>query len=256
MSAPEWMARYGAASGAPIVFLHGFMGSARSVEPLLPHLAGHAPACVVAPHLPGHHPQAPVSPTFEGNVDWLVQRLRAAGLGLVHLVGYSLGARTALGLALTAPDLVGRLTLIGVHPGLALADARAERRRLDAERAARLRRDGLPAFVAHWESLPLFASQSAAQVEAQREIRLAHEVEGLAASLEHLGLGSMPELGSRCGELGMPVRLVAGALDRPFVAVAGELAARTRGLELEVVSGAGHNVVLEAPERLARLLTD
>lgn len=256
MSAPEWMAEYGATSGAPIVFLHGFMGSARSVEPLLPHLSGRAPVRVFAPHLPGHHPQAPVSPTFEANVDWLVQRLRTACLGPVHLVGYSLGARTALGMALTAPTLVGRLTLIGVHPGLATPEARAERRQLDAERAARLRRDGVPAFVAHWESLSLFATQSAAQVQSQRGIRLAHDREGLAASLEQMGLGSMPDLGARSAELGMPVMLVVGALDVRFVAVAGELVARTPGLELHAVAGAGHNLVLEAPERLAPLLVD
>lgn len=233
--------------GHSVVFLHGFMGSARSVEPLLPHLSGR----VLAPHLPGHHPHAPVSPTFEANVDWLARSLRAAGLSGVHLVGYSLGARTALGLALADPALVARLTLIGVHPGLADAAERAERARVDRARAARLRRDGLAAFVAEWESLPLFATQSAAQIEAQRSIRLGHEVEGLARSLERMGLGAMPDFGARWDELGMPVALVAGARDERFVAIGRRLA----GSGLHEIPGVGHNVVLEAPAALAAIIT-
>jgi 2-succinyl-6-hydroxy-2,4-cyclohexadiene-1-carboxylate synthase len=157
--------------------------------------------------------------------------------------------------ALEAPDLIERLTLIGVHPGLASEVERAERARLDAERAARLRRHGLEEFVLEWEVLPLFATQTAAQRAAQRASRLGHEVEGLCASLRYMGLGAMPDYGARCGSLAMPTSLVVGARDERFAELAGGLCARWPELRLELIPDVGHNAVIEAPAAVARVIS-
>ena len=105
----------------------------------------------------------------------------------------------ALGLLVEHPHRFDAAVLIGVHPGLRGEKARRERRGLDAERARRLRTEGLRAFVDAWESLPLFESQREVSEEAirtQRAIRLDHDGEGLAHAMEVLGLAEMPDYGA------------------------------------------------------------
>lgn len=244
------------AGAPPLVLLHGFTGSPRSWEAVVRALPGvHA---VAAPALPGHHPAAPVSPGFEANVDWLAGVLEEAGLTGCHLAGYSLGARTALGLALRHAHIPARLTLIGVHPGLETPADRA--RRVDSDRTwiERLRSRGIQAFVDAWARLPLFASQERLPAETrarQQRIRLGHDAEGLARSLEHMGLGAMPDYDAHLGELAMPVTLVAGALDCKFTDLARAAASRLPGARVALIAGSGHNLPLEVPDELAAILS-
>lgn len=242
---------------SPLVLLHGFTGAPPSWERVVATLS--TPRAAAALALPGHHPAAPVAAGFDANVDWVADQLTRARLDGCHLVGYSLGARTALGLALRHPRIPARLTLIGVHPGL---DAAAERaRRVDSDRGwiELLRTRGMRAFVDAWERIPLFATQEQqAPVAArarQRNIRLGHDPEGLARSLEHMGLGVMPHYGAHLADLAMPVTLVAGARDSKFAALAHTAAAHMARARVELVPGCGHNLLLEAPAAVAGLVS-
>ena len=53
----------------------------------------------------------------------------------------------------------------------------------------------------------------------------------------------------------MPVTMIIGERDAKFRAIAGEMAAGIPRAQLVVVPGAGHAVHLEAPERVAEILT-
>lgn len=259
IDAVHWFRRAG--QGLPLVFLHGFTGAPASWQAVIDALPETARAAAVA--LPGHHPRVPVLPGFEANVDQLASALDAAGLRACHLVGYSLGARTALGLALSHPRLLARLSLVGVHPGLESAPERQQR--IDKDRAwiDLLRDRGLDAFLDAWERQPIFASQESlpAQLRGrQRRIRASHDPEALARSLEHMGLGAMPAYGPRLAELPVPVTWIAGARDHKFATLARaaveQLAHAGRPATLALVPDSGHNVPLERPIELAALLSD
>ena len=144
-----------------IVFLHGYTGSAASwdvvrarLSPSTPSrceaLLGHAPELVLDGSARGH--------SFAGEVERLAERLRSDGP--VHLVGYSLGARLALAIAVAHPDRVGRLTLLSVHPGLRSPVERTARTVEDEGWARLLEEQGLPGFLAAWDARPLFASRA------------------------------------------------------------------------------------------------
>jgi 2-succinyl-6-hydroxy-2,4-cyclohexadiene-1-carboxylate synthase len=250
--------------GRPLVLLHGFTGAPASWQPLVDILqARPALRTAVAVALPGHHPGSPVVPGFEANLDAMARALEAAGLAGCDLVGYSLGGRAALGLALRHPHLAATLTVIGAHPGL--DDAGERRRRIEQDRAwiALLRERPLAAFLAAWEQQPLFATQQRLDpgtLAQQQRIRAGHDPEALARSLEHMGLGAMPAYGPHLGELAVPVTWIAGALDEKFAGVARaaaeQLARAGRDVRLALVPGSGHNVPLEQPAGLAALLPD
>lgn len=239
--------------GPTLLLLHGFAQGPQSFLPLLDALADHGEAR--APPLPGHGGTPAPDGTFEAAARALGELAPRGGV----ILGYSLGARLGLTAGLLArPGHATAVVALSGHLGLLDPAERAARAAEDEARAAALERVGLAAFLDEWEALPLFATQArlpAALLRAQRELRASHDPAGLAAAFRRLGLAHMPDLRAALRETTTPVRLVTGALDPRFTALAGA-AARPPAVLHDVVADAGHNLLLEAPAALARLLKE
>jgi len=239
------------AGGPPLVLLHGFLGSPASWDATLAAIAHHGSAW--CPWLPGHGPAAPEPASFDAAAQEIADSLPEGAI----LAGYSLGARLALAATLRRPGRARATLLIGGHVGLADPAERVARAALDAERAAALREGDLAAFVSAWEALPLFESQRAlpaAQRARQRAARLAHDPRALAWSFDVAGLAQMPDLRAAVASARQPLCFLTGALDLRFGALAASLV-RVPWVTHEVVRGAGHNLLLEAPHAVAARLT-
>jgi 2-succinyl-6-hydroxy-2,4-cyclohexadiene-1-carboxylate synthase len=176
----------------------------------------------------------------------------------VHLVGYSLGGRLALGAAVAEDESttgrVASLTLLAASPGIVDTAERAERRRIDAERAGRLERDGLPAFLRRWYRMPIFApAVDLVGLDLMVARRSRGQAHALAAALRGAGAGMMPDLRPRLPGLAVPVLAIAGDHDAKYVNLERDVAALAPAGEFAVVRGAGHALLVEAPERCAAL---
>ncbi len=233
-------------SGPRVVLVHGFTQTLASWQPLAGRLRPRWQ--VVRVDLPGHGGSGVVRADLPGAAGLLGG---AAGPGAY--LGYSLGGRVCLRLALDRPDLVRALVLVGASPGIAGAGERAERRAADEVLARELERDGVAAFLDRWLAGPLFATLPAER--AGRAERLGNSAAGLAAALRLLGTGTQEPLWARLPELAVPVLLVAGELDGKFAALA-ERMATTIGPRARValVPRAGHAAHLEQPERFGDLV--
>ena len=250
-----------AGEGPPVLLLHGFTGTAQS-------WAGHIPAWspeyrVIAPDLLGHGgsdaPTDPARYALERQAGALAELLTLLDAAPAAVVGYSMGARLALVLALEHPDIVARLVLESPSAGIADPAARDERRFADERLADELERDGLDAFVDRWEAQPLFASHAALPDDTRarlRRERLSHDQHGLASSLRGAGQGAAPPLHARLGEVRVPTLAIAGALDPTGLERAATVADGIPDARLEVIAGAGHTPHLEAPGDFARVATD
>ena len=233
----------GAAGHDRIVMVHGFTQTSACWSPFDDALAVHHRLRLV--DAPGHgrsgHRAAGMAEA--------ARLLGVAGEQATYL-GYSMGGRIALRLALDTPELVTGLVLIGASPGLADPDERAARRLRDDALAERLENVGLVAFVDEWLAQPLFAGLTAET--AHRSERLGNTVASLAASLRALGPGTQEPLWERLCELTMPVLLVVGSLDQKFTAIAEQMQSRI-GTNAEVarIDHAGHTAHLEQPARTA-----
>jgi 2-succinyl-6-hydroxy-2,4-cyclohexadiene-1-carboxylate synthase len=195
----------------------------------------------------------------ERTADDLAAILRQAGAIPANVLGYSLGARIALRLAIAHPSAVRRLVLESPSAGLRTEAERAVRRRADEELAARLERDGIDAFVAEWERQPVFASRATlppARAARLRTIRLSNRPAGLAASLRGAGQGAMEPLFDRLGSIEAPTLVVAGALDERGRPRAEEVARGIPGARLEIIGRAGHTPHEERPRAFRRLVLD
>jgi 2-succinyl-6-hydroxy-2,4-cyclohexadiene-1-carboxylate synthase len=237
-------------SGIPLVLLHGFTGSSLNWQPIIPTLAQHF--AVIAIDLPGHGqsfiPAAPEECEMYTVAEDLERVLAELNIEKCLLAGYSLGARLALYFAQSYPMLVGGLILESGSPGLADAAERAQRQQADNELADFIERDGIEAFVAHWENLPMWASQQHLPDDTRawlRQLRLQNHPTGLANILRGMGTGVQPSLWDKLPEIEMPTLLIAGALDTKFVAIAQQMHAALPNAQLKIIPKAGHTVHLE-----------
>lgn len=253
-----------------MVFLHGFTGSPASWDAVIAQVSADPRGArrMLCPAITGHEgalsgPRQswPAQPQrFEDEVDRLAALLPR---GTLHLVGYSLGARLALGLLVRHRVRFETATLIGAHPGLEDAVERAARAEADDSLATRIEEAGVAAFVHEWEALPLWDTQrglSPARLSAQRAERLAHDGPRLAHALRTLSLGRMPSWNAALRTLDLPVTLVSGHADSKFRALADAMGAALPNANVVVLGAAGaplgHNLPLEAPEELARVIVE
>lgn len=247
-------------SGPPIVFLHGFTGSATGWgvfgERLRERLT--TVAVDIAGHGRSDKPQELDHYRMPRVVADIVTAVTMAGFERCAWLGYSMGGRTALHVATAFPGAVERLMLIGASAGIADAEGRAARV-ADAERLAqRILDECLTAFVDYWESIPLFASQRNLPEETRAAIRtgrLGCNPTGLANSLRGMGTGAQEPLHERLSELAMPVLAMAGELDTRYTELAHELAAAISCGRSAIAPNAGHAAHLENPEWCAAQAT-
>jgi 2-succinyl-6-hydroxy-2,4-cyclohexadiene-1-carboxylate synthase len=244
--------------GTPVLVLHGFTGSTRTMEGLIEGLARwHS---VVGVDLLGHgRSDAPADPAryrMERCVADLARVLGFVGANPAHVVGYSMGGRVALGLAALRPECVRSVVAVGASPGIADPAARAERQRADEERARALRARGLEAFVDDWMALPLFQSQRRRLGDefwaSARKLRLENDPLGLASCLRGLGAGAQAPLHEALARTRVPTLLAVGAEDAKFRAIALDLSARIRRAAVAVIPDAGHAAHLENAPALLR----
>lgn len=238
-------------SGPAVVLLHGFTGSSATWAP---HLAALAAFTTVRIDFLGHgRSDAPADVQRYGMqacVDDVLAIRKHLGLRRCAVVGYSMGGRVAMRVALQAPECLWALVLESASPGIADPAERRARVAQDTKLAARIRNEGVAVFANYWQALPLFASQSRlpqATRQALQKQRQQHTAEGLANSLQGLGAGMQDSVLQRLRGLRLPVLLQAGALDDKYCGLANDMAAMLPCSRVRIVPDAGHAVHLEQP---------
>ncbi|KAF6258054.1 Alpha/Beta hydrolase protein [Scenedesmus sp. NREL 46B-D3] len=217
-------------AGIPVVLLHGFMGSTADWQPLMSALAADGHPCL-AVNLPGHGGTAPVPGSTTGSTSSsstagseaigagcysiaaaaaAVEGAAAAAFGPgtpCLLVGYSMGARVVLQLALKQQEQQQRAggtgsrvqwagaVVISGTPGMPDADLRAARVQKDAELASMLTLQGSARFLEWWYQQPLWASlrqhPGFSRLLQQRQREQLGQEQQLAAALQYGSTGRM-----------------------------------------------------------------
>lgn len=248
--------RAGSVQSPLVLALHGFTGSGLDFQPLVDHLGCE----VVAPDLLGHGRSAAPKELDPYKLGARLERLAALVQGLREppvLLGYSMGGRIALQLAVRFPHLFEGLVLVGASPGIREPAAARLRRQQDEELAQRIEREGVGPFVEFWRQRPVIRSQeriAAPHRQAMRDRKLLNQAHGLAQTLRAIGTGHMSSVWDQLPHLDLPVLLVTGKDDPVFSDTAESMDALLVRSRAVVVEQAGHCVHLEQPESTGRVI--
>jgi 2-succinyl-6-hydroxy-2,4-cyclohexadiene-1-carboxylate synthase len=248
-------------SGSPdnpaVLFLHGFMGSSTDWQGVVATL--EARAFCIAPDLLGHGTSLGLTPeayTMEGTAQALVHTLDELEVERAMILGYSMGGRLALYLALRYPERCAGLFLESASPGLDSGEERRARREADEEKARRLESGDFEEFLKDWYRQPLFAPLARDEGLLRRtiEARGRNDPVELARSLRGMGPGSQPSLWRELEDLAVPAFAVAGGLDGKYAGITFRMAGISPRVEPVMIPGVGHNVHDEAPAEYVALL--
>ena len=222
----------------PVLLSHGFAASSQMWEPNVGALAADRP--VVSWDLRGHgrsgSPDDPAQYSQEASVADMAAVLDACGLSRVVAAGLSLGGYLSLAFCLACPDRVAGLVLCDTGPGYRSDEARQRWNDRAIAQAERLDRDGLAALGDGPET------RAAGHRSATG---LAHAARGMLTQRDGSVIGSLPSIT-------VPVLVLVGARDQPFLAAAEYMAAKIPGATRAMIPDAGHASNIDQPEAFNR----
>lgn len=239
------------------VLLHGFMGSHHDFDTIVNQLPGE----VMTFDLLGFGSQAetvyrPSRFKMVEQIDDIVNILKIYNWSSVNLLGYSMGGRIALGLAIRHRELVAHLYLESTTAGLQTSLEREKRRLMDEKRAKQIISD-FEEFVLSWEKLPLFSTQKKLTEQQQLAIRLqrlAQKPQNVANSLKYNGTGAQDNYWSQLPYMEIQTTLLVGELDMKFTHIADNMLALLPHAEKYIIKNAGHNIHIEQPDRVIEVI--
>jgi len=231
----------GGRGGPALVLIHGAGGSHLHWPAALRRLPG---ATVYAVDLPGHGRSAgPGREHIEDYATDVVGFLDAVGIPRGVLVGHSMGGAIAQMTALMAPERVAGLVLVGTGARLRVAPVILEGILQDAR--------GTLDLITEWawgpEADPTLVARGR-QVMARVHPQV---VWGDFTACDRF------DVRERIGEITAPTLVITGSEDRMTPPKFGQwLAERIPGARFVLVEGAGHMVMLEKPDEVARAVRE
>ncbi len=237
----------GLSSAPRLLFLHGFMGDGADFNEAIAQLQTRF--CCMTVDLPGHgHTigQSTASYGMSAVAAGIKRLLEAESFWPCGLIGYSMGGRLALYLAMHYPDYFGRTMLISASPGLASEAEQIQRRQHDERLAQSLELEIWPVFLAYWYQQPQFATlRQHPSFEKILQKRRQNNPRELARSLREMGTGQQPSLWRALSQLKSPLNLLVGQSDPKFLDINQRMLQLMPHAELTVVGQCGHTVHIE-----------
>ncbi|MFI6681209.1 alpha/beta fold hydrolase [Kribbella sp. NPDC050470] len=226
-----------AGDGEPLVLIHGGATTGESWAAQVPALAERYRVFVPDRRGHGRTPDTEGPATMDGYAADLIAFMTALNLGTAHVVGWSDGGKVAVRMALSRPDLVRKLVMIGTELTRAGGTPANDRLMTTPEGLARL--EGIA--KADYERLSPDGPEHFGTVFAKWARMWA----------------SIPDIEpAELGHLPMPVLLMQGDDDCVRIEHNVDLARAIPDAQLAVIPGGSHAVPLEKPDLVNRLLLD
>ncbi|HET7880863.1 MAG TPA: alpha/beta fold hydrolase [Acetobacteraceae bacterium] len=238
--------------GTPVMLIHGVGADGTSWDEIAADLA--ADFRILRLDLRGHGRSGHVEGalTLDDFVRDVVDVLNACAVPAAHIVGFSLGGMIAQGIALHHADRVRRLVLLS-----AVASRTAEERERVQQRLGILREQGIAAISGasqeRWFTPEFIARNPALVQQRMQQLRDNHAPSYAAAYT----VFSTSDLGDKLHAIRAPTLIATGEHDAGSnPRMAHFMHAAIAGSRLEILPGLRHSILVEAPDRVYRLVRD
>jgi pimeloyl-ACP methyl ester carboxylesterase len=240
--------------GAPILFVHEFMGEYRSWEAQLRYFSRRY-RCIAynaRGYPPSDVPENIAAYDFEYQRAGILAMLDGLQIAKAHIVGLSMGAFATFYFGMKWPERALSLTLAGVGSG-SMPEARAKFRQESEAAAAKLLAEG-------WEKSAAIRGNSPTRVQLQNknprafaeflELVKQHSAKGSALTLQGYqalrpSLGDFKEQMAKCV---VPTLIISGDEDEPCLDASLMLKRHMPAAGLAFMPQTGHACNLEEPE--------
>ena len=242
-----------------LVLLHGFLGSGKSFHELIPSLKTFCNPITI--DLLGHGETEGSEMHYRFSAKEQIadlNKLINEQLPIpLFLLGYSMGGRLALQLALHRSDLYKGLILESTTFGIESKQERQARQELDATRADSIM-GNFEQFLDTWRTMPMFnlSSQNTDTESQHLKIQQAQNPLWMNNSLLGFGTGSMPCVKDKLASIPTQVQLIAGSKDFKFVGIMNAMLKDLNEAHLDVIKDSGHRVHLDQPETYISVIRD
>ncbi len=248
--------------GVPILFVHEFAGDHRSFEPQV-RFFSRSNRCIAFDargYLPSDVPESPDAYGQDIARSDVVAVLDGLGLKQAHIVGHSMGAYTALHVAIRHPERCLSVAAIGCGWGSNPGE-RGERAALCADIARMFRDEPMPEAAATYARYPMRKPFEAKDPRgfAEFEQSLAdHSATGLAHTMARVqGLRpTLWDLEEPLSRLEVPLLVMVGDEDDPCLDGSVFLKRTAPAAALVVVPRSGHTLTLEEPAAVSAALAE
>jgi len=172
------------------------------------------------------------------------------------LVGYSMGARLSLALALSNPEACAGLVFCSGNPGIEDPQQRDLRYANDCKIADRIESEERREFLQHWYSeSTVFKSLTAGVRDDEIARKAARTGDDWSAILRTYSVAKQPNFWPRLSDLSMPVLAIAGIQDRKYAQVISRMGGLPQ-IDARIVPACGHIVHREQPHVFLHLLRE
>lgn len=241
-----------------VLMLHGFMGSGKVFDHLMPLLKSHYNPVTL--DLAGHGKTGIAfddgrfsTQNLANDLDKIIKQLPSIPS---YLYGYSMGGRLAFQYAANFGRYLKGLILESSTCGFNSEAEAAERRKVDNARANEIEKD-FEGFLEHWRQLPLFNTgrkPDAELFEIYKEVQQNQSNIQMARCLRGFGTGTMPLCQHSIKKIDLPVLLIAGEKDEKFRKINNDMHRLLPKSELAIVPEASHRIHLNRPKLLAQYI--
>jgi len=238
--------------------LHGFMGDSGIFDHLIPVLQRFSNPVTI--DLVGHgQTDAPHDISryeFTSQIVDLNDLFQQLDLHNIILLGYSMGGRLALRIALTGSPFLSGLILESTTYGIEDPMLKKERVESDRKNANRILQD-FHSFVDNWNKNPLFTALHPLSSETQQNLDFVQRRQrphGLANSLIGFGSAAMPSVRDQLKNLTLPTLLLTGKHDVKYSAIGKEMSEQIPNCNHYILPGSGHRVHVDDPDQYTSLL--
>ncbi len=251
--------RQNISKNSPIILLHGFTGSGRDWDLLIPRIAPEFKVYTIDLIGHGKSGSPPLISYYETNsiVNQLKIIISKLTSNKIILIGYSMGGRAALSFAVKYPELVGGLIIESASAGIDDINLRNKRINADNLLAGFIESQPMEKFVDYWMSRELFKTQkylSEDKLNSLRANKLKNNPVGLANILRGFSTGKMPQLMDKLSLIKSKAFLITGELDTKFTSINHELVSKFPSAEHKIIKNAGHNTHLEKPQEFINMI--